>query len=99
MMSHTPISPDPPMPRVPPTQGDGKPPLAGRPDLGEIACFQFSFALGCLAAGWVAIALLQPEDVGWNEAREARRQLSLVTQAAFEGWAGRLLAVRSGAGG
>lgn len=72
------------------------PPLVARADLAEAACMHLAFAIGCLVAGWVAIAALQPPEVGWHEDNGDDGRRVVVDRAAFDGWAGRLLLARSG---
>lgn len=72
------------------------PPLIARADLAEAACMHFAFVIGCLVAGWVAIAVLQPPEVGWNDDGGEPVPRLVVDRGAFEDWAGRLLLARSG---
>lgn len=74
-------------------------PLVARPDLAEAAVFHLSFAIGCIVAGAAFLAVVQPPGVGWHLVRDAGETTPVVTKAAFEGWAGRLLVLRSGKSG
>lgn len=74
-------------------------PLVDRPDLAEVAVFHLSFAIGCIVAGAAFLAIFQPPGVGWQAARDAGETTPVVTKDAFEGWAGRLLVIRSATSG
>ncbi len=71
-------------------------PLVARPELAEAALFHASFAIGCVIATVAVLAAFQPPGIGWHAVREAGDGRPVITRAAFEGWAGRLLADRSG---
>lgn len=70
--------------------------IVARSDLAEAAVFQLSFAIGCVIAGAAVIAAFQLPGIGWHAEREAGEVRPVVTRAAFEVWAGRLLDARSG---
>lgn len=80
------------------TTADDAPPaaLVARPDLAEAALFHASFAIGCVIATVAVLAAFEPPGIGWHAGREAGDGRPVISRAAFEGWAARLLAERSG---
>ena len=71
-------------------------PLVARTDLADAALFHVSFAIGCVVASAAVLAAFQPAGIGWHSLREADDARPVITRAAFESWAGHLLAARSG---
>lgn len=77
--------------------GDSPPaPLVARPEVAEAALFHASFAIGCVVATVAVLTAFQPAGIGWHRLREADDARPVITRAAFESWAGHLLAARSG---
>lgn len=70
--------------------------IVSRPDLAEAALFHLSFAIGCLVAGAALLMWPQPHGIRWHPVREVETAVPIVTRAAFDDWAGRLLVARSG---